>query len=145
MWTSPPGCLMFTFVCSVEQGRQLPFLQYLVSLALVQAVRGMREGMAALPLALKWPNDIYVHGRESATQKAGGILCQSEYVDKKFRVITGVGLNVSNDEPSCCVNQLVRQYWYCPIYTPSPLLPPPPPRSILVAVPHPPAACIDAQ
>mmetsp|Transcript_12765 Transcript_12765/g.50976 ORF Transcript_12765/g.50976 Transcript_12765/m.50976 type:complete len:281 (+) Transcript_12765:41-883(+) len=109
-WTSPAGCLMFTFVCSVGQGAQLPFLQYLVSLALVKGIRGMQKGMAELPVAMKWPNDIYVHGRESQTQKIGGILCQSEYVDGKFRVVTGVGINVANDEPSTCINQLIRQY-----------------------------------
>lgn len=39
VWTSPLGCLMFSFKCTQTVGAKLPFLQYLVSLALIKAIK----------------------------------------------------------------------------------------------------------
>ena len=43
--------------------------------------------------------------------KLGGILCQSSYDTKSrvFDVTTGVGINTSNQEPSTCINLLLKQ------------------------------------
>ena len=38
VWESPAGCLMFSFKASTRQAPQLAFLQYLISLAVVDAV-----------------------------------------------------------------------------------------------------------
>jgi len=39
VWTSPVGCLMFSFTCQVKDGTTLPLLQYVVALSIVQAVQ----------------------------------------------------------------------------------------------------------
>jgi biotin--protein ligase len=43
--------------------------------------------------------------------KLGGILCQSSYdaTGRYFDVTTGVGINTSNQEPSTCINLLLKQ------------------------------------
>lgn len=99
-WASPPGCLMFSLSADVRvPGTRLPFVQYLVSLALVRAARrevavvvaaaapeksgsggsgGSEEGTttaAAESIRIKWPNDLYAGGK-----KLAGVLCHSSYV-----------------------------------------------------------------
>ena len=56
-WTSPLGCPMCTFVTSFSDGTTLPFVQYLVSLAIVRAVRTMEQGTAdaRAQVRIKWP------------------------------------------------------------------------------------------
>lgn len=44
----------------------------------------MFQGMPALDVRIKWPNDLYLHGL-----KVGGILCTSAYKSKKFNVSVG--------------------------------------------------------
>lgn len=104
-WTSPPGCLLFTLVTRipVDRGPWLPFLQYLVSLAVVDAVKGIDADCVKLDLNLKWPNDIYAQKKH----KIGGVLCQSSLFRGTFELVVGVGLNVDNDAPSVCLNGLV--------------------------------------
>ena len=58
-WSSPMGCLMFSFKSQFSNGHDLPFVQYLVSLALVRAVKDAAQ-CDAIEVAIKWPNDIYV-------------------------------------------------------------------------------------
>lgn len=38
-WTSPPGCLMFSFLAEHADGRTLPFLQYVATMAAVDAIQ----------------------------------------------------------------------------------------------------------
>eukprot|EP01113_Clastostelium_recurvatum_P033643 TRINITY_DN4474_c0_g1_i1.p1 TRINITY_DN4474_c0_g1~~TRINITY_DN4474_c0_g1_i1.p1 ORF type:complete len:200 (-),score=39.62 TRINITY_DN4474_c0_g1_i1:22-621(-) len=98
---------MFSFKCSVSDGRSLPFLQYLVSLAVVKSIKLMDPQYAPVDIKIKWPNDIYGDGL-----KIGGVLCQSSYFNSQFDVIVGVGLNVNNTEPTTCVEALVQSV--CP-------------------------------
>lgn len=100
-WASPPGCLMFTFLGSTTDGRTLPLIQYIVCIAIIKAIKSC-AGFENVDVAIKWPNDIYVNRKI----KIGGILCQSVFVDGKFKVSIGVGLNVDNAEPTVCLNQL---------------------------------------
>jgi biotin---protein ligase len=58
VWYSPPGCLLFSFTFATSDGQNLPFAQYLMSLALVKAVHRL-SGCQDLPVKIKWPNDIY--------------------------------------------------------------------------------------
>ncbi|CAK9135526.1 unnamed protein product [Ilex paraguariensis] len=39
MWESPIGCLMFSFTIQMEDGRVVPFVQYVVSLAMTEAIK----------------------------------------------------------------------------------------------------------
>jgi biotin--protein ligase len=102
VWTSPPGCLMVTFSVMHNSAAWLPHFQYLVSLAIVRSVKQLTGG-EDLGLKLKWPNDIY-----AKNQKIGGVLCQSSYDGKTFLVLSGIGLNVTNSEPTTCLSDLQK-------------------------------------
>ncbi|KAK9803441.1 hypothetical protein WJX73_001014 [Symbiochloris irregularis] len=71
-WTSPLGCLMFTFNKVVKiSGDRLPFLQYVMSLAIVQAVQQLAASLlqgSNLDVRIKWPNDIYAAEHAKAQQ-----------------------------------------------------------------------------
>ncbi len=100
-WSSPPGSLLFSFVSSAENGKLLPLIQYIACLAVVKAIKSL-EGFNDTDVRIKWPNDIYF----GSNIKLGGILCQSMTQGKTFKVAIGVGINVSNDYPTTCLNKL---------------------------------------
>ena len=54
---------------------------------------------------IKWPNDVY-----GSRLKIGGILCQSVYRDQAFQVVIGAGINVSNRQPTTCIDALVEAH-----------------------------------
>ncbi|GAB4815272.1 hypothetical protein N2152v2_002318 [Parachlorella kessleri] len=125
--TLPDGALCVADKQIGGKGQRLPFVQYLVSLAAVHAIQAeakQRLQGGTLDVRIKWPNDLYSGGL-----KIGGVLCHSSYRGQLFYVIMGVGLNVSNREPTTCVDALVeaeaKQLG----------LPPPPPvtREVLLA------------
>ncbi|BDA42446.1 Biotin-protein ligase [Coccomyxa sp. Obi] len=107
-WESPEGCLMFsTSVHLSIQGQSLPFVQYVVSLAIVQAVQEEAKKRLkdnVVDVRIKWPNDIY-----GQKLKLGGILCQSAYRNQQFHVVIGIGLNLSNRQPTTCIDALIEQ------------------------------------
>jgi biotin---protein ligase len=129
-WESPPGCLMFSTAYRLTiSGQRLPFVQYLVTLAVVQAAQAQaykilehcfsKSTSAAadnssminkisrrfpLDIKIKWPNDIYAGGL-----KLGGILCHSSFRDGQFHVIMGVGVNVANKQPTTCIQELIEK------------------------------------
>ncbi|XP_051128807.1 biotin--protein ligase 2-like isoform X2 [Andrographis paniculata] len=105
IWESPKGCLLFSFTLQMEDGRIVPHVQYVVCLAMTEAINDIcwKNGMPALDVRIKWPNDLYLHGL-----KVGGILCTSTYKSKKFNVSVGIGLNVSNQQPSTCLNTILH-------------------------------------
>ena len=55
-----------------------------------------------IDVRIKWPNDVYAGGK-----KLGGVLCGSSFASGSFLVTVGVGLNVSNDAPTTCVDTLI--------------------------------------
>ena len=112
-------------------GRTLPFLQYVATLAVVEAVQELaraallaagvaeaalelREPDAAaapppagtprrvLDVRIKWPNDVYGGG-----MKLGGVLCGSTHAGGAFRVTVGAGLNVANAQPTSCLDAML--------------------------------------
>lgn len=109
-WTSPRGSLSFSFVRALRvEGRTLPFVQYVVSLAVVKGARqalldagSTFEGISRV--RIKWPNDVYVDDR-----KAGGVLCSSTYREGSYVLYCGVGLNVHNREPGACLSELLEK------------------------------------
>ncbi|CAN1194498.1 Biotin--protein ligase 1, chloroplastic [Linum perenne] len=105
VWESPVGCLLFSFTIQMEDGRAVPLLQYVVSLAVTEAIRELcnMKGLPYIDTRIKWPNDIYLNGL-----KVGGILCTSTYRSKKFNISAGIGLNVDNDKPTTCLNTALR-------------------------------------
>lgn len=107
-WLSPLGCAMFTLHLQVELdsrlGQRVSFLQHLVSLAVVESVRTL-PGYEDIDLRLKWPNDIYY----SNLMKLGGVLVNSTIMGQTFHLLIGCGFNVSNSNPTICINDLVLQ------------------------------------
>lgn len=109
----------------------MPFVQYVACLALVAGIQrvfsnrlGTTANPSTFPIRIKWPNDIYalppsppapasISGAAAGAAagggalKIGGILCQSTSLRNTFSVVVGVGLNVSNSEPTTCVNELL--------------------------------------
>ncbi|GBF94770.1 hypothetical protein Rsub_07653 [Raphidocelis subcapitata] len=107
-WTSPDGCLMFTAARRLKvPGSQAPFINYLVCLAVVRGVADAYAGPlkgAAPDVAIKWPNDIYSGGL-----KVGGALIHTTWQGDRFSVLAGIGLNVSNRQPTTCLEELVAR------------------------------------
>ncbi|XP_043929068.1 biotin--protein ligase isoform X2 [Protopterus annectens] len=108
-WLSPVGCAMFTLLLSIKMdsklGQRITFLQHLVALSVVEAVRTL-PGYEAIDLRVKWPNDIYY----SDIMKLGGVLVTSTLMDKTFHVLAGCGFNVANSNPTICINDVIMQY-----------------------------------
>lgn len=108
-WLSPIGCAMFTVSVQVELGswlgQRIPFLQHLAALAVVEAVRTL-PGYEDIDLRLKWPNDIYY----SSLIKLGGVLVTSTVLGSTFHLLIGCGFNVTNSNPTMCINDIIEQY-----------------------------------
>ncbi|XP_051973437.1 biotin--protein ligase [Xyrauchen texanus] len=107
-WLSPVGCGMFTLHLQLplnsRLGQRVSFLQHLVALAVVESVRTL-PGYQDIDLRLKWPNDIYY----SNLMKLGGVLVNSTICGQTFNLLIGCGFNVSNSNPTICINDLVLQ------------------------------------
>lgn len=120
-------------------GARLPFVQYVACMAVIEAVQQLvqevrlppyvhllystpynAETMMCQPcnarrcsqdhqgdllLRVKWPNDLY----SEDGLKVGGILCHSAYKGGRFSATVGVGLNVTNDQPTTCVQSLLQR------------------------------------
>uniref|UniRef100_UPI0035901734 biotin--protein ligase isoform X2 n=1 Tax=Myxine glutinosa TaxID=7769 RepID=UPI0035901734 len=106
VWLSPVGSAMFTLYLSIplnsRLGQRLPFLQHLVALAVVQAVR-TSPGYEDVALKIKWPNDVYY----GSTVKIGGVLVTTSLMDSTFHAAIGCGVNVSNSRPTTSINEAV--------------------------------------
>ncbi|CAH9082707.1 unnamed protein product [Cuscuta europaea] len=86
VWESPKGSLLFSFTLQMVDGRMVPHVQYVVSLAMTEAINDLCKqfGASHLNVRIKWPNDLYLDGL-----KVGGILCTSTYKSQKFNVSAG--------------------------------------------------------
>ncbi|XP_065564431.1 biotin--protein ligase-like [Artemia franciscana] len=105
-WISPKGAV--TFTVRLLKPRSFAFgnislLQHAASLAVVQAIRRKR-GYEDFPVALKWPNDIYIQ-----KDKVGGVLTKCS-IGKDICCLIGLGVNFDNPAPSVSVNQCLQQY-----------------------------------
>ncbi|XP_065924354.1 biotin--protein ligase isoform X2 [Magallana gigas] len=108
-WLSPEGCAMFSLHVRVELenslGRAVSYLQHITSLAVVESVRTL-PGYENVDLRLKWPNDIYY----SDKMKLGGVVVKSSLMGGACDAIIGCGFNVSNTNPTICINDIIKQY-----------------------------------
>ncbi|ELW67877.1 Biotin--protein ligase [Tupaia chinensis] len=108
-WLSPMGCALSTLLISIplrsQLGQRIPFVQHLMSLAVVEAVRSIPE-YQDINLRVKWPNDIYY----SDLMKIGGVLVNSTLMGETFYILIGCGFNVTNSNPTICINDLVTEY-----------------------------------
>ncbi|XP_051006241.1 biotin--protein ligase [Acomys russatus] len=108
-WLSPVGCALSTLLVSVplrsQLGQRIPFVQHLMSLAVVEAVRSVPE-YEDINLRVKWPNDIYY----GDVMKIGGVLVNSTLMGETFYILIGCGFNVTNSNPTICINDLIAEY-----------------------------------
>lgn len=111
LWISEEGCLMFSFTSSFRVGQSLPCVQYIASIAMIEAVESYVDRLKSVEehvhncltrLKIKWPNDIYYDDK-----KIGGVMCSSTYVKGVYYTTIGVGFNLSNKEPSVCLSDVV--------------------------------------
>uniref|UniRef100_A0A8D2QUS5 Holocarboxylase synthetase n=2 Tax=Zosterops TaxID=36298 RepID=A0A8D2QUS5_ZOSLA len=109
VWLSPVGCALSTLHISIplhsNLGQRIPFIQHLVSLAVVEAVRSI-PGYQDIELRVKWPNDIYY----SDLMKLGGVLVNSTLIETTFHILIGFGFNVNNSNPTICINDLIAKF-----------------------------------
>ncbi|KAJ8317519.1 hypothetical protein KUTeg_005423 [Tegillarca granosa] len=59
-----------------------------------------------IDLRLKWPNDIYYSNKI----KLGGVIVKSTIIDHVLHAVIGCGFNVSNNNPTICINDLIHLY-----------------------------------
>lgn len=98
-WVSPIGSVSFSMLLTlpISAPERLTFVQYVAALAAVECLQERIE-WRCIPLRIKWPNDLYVAGK-----KVGGVLCEASTDGTRFDVVVGVGLNISNPEPTHCL------------------------------------------
>uniref|UniRef100_T1E760 Biotin-protein ligase n=1 Tax=Crotalus horridus TaxID=35024 RepID=T1E760_CROHD len=108
-WLSPVGAALSTLHVIIpltsKLGQRIPFIQHLMSLAIVEAVRSI-PGYQEIDVRLKWPNDIYY----SDHMKLGGVLVNSTLTGDMFHILIGFGFNVKNSNPTICINDLIMEY-----------------------------------
>lgn len=122
VWVNPPGVLAVSSVLrfplnsisdSEPSSGNIVLIQYLVTLAMVEAVRTYGDlGYNAIPVRIKWPNDIYVEttteAGESQLLKIGGALVTSKPVGTENVVVAGIGIDVANNYgPSTSLNAVL--------------------------------------
>lgn len=102
----PRGMAMFTFSFSIKKShriaKHLPIIQHIFCVALVEAARNL-SGYSDFPLRIKWPNDLYC----DRSHKVGGMLLQCKSRDDSFQLSIGCGMNVSNEKPTLCLNDML--------------------------------------
>uniref|UniRef100_A0A1A9X1X6 BPL/LPL catalytic domain-containing protein n=1 Tax=Glossina brevipalpis TaxID=37001 RepID=A0A1A9X1X6_9MUSC len=107
-WLSPIGCVMFSLQIRLPLdtllGKRLPLVQHIVAAAMVNALRGHKL-YKNLDIRIKWPNDVYAYG----VNKIGG-LCLHSFLTHEAIVNAGCGLNLDNDKPTICINDMIRDY-----------------------------------
>lgn len=92
-WYSPPGTNLYCSIIIREVGQGLALPEWLSWVPLVSALAVAKavQVVTAVPLTLKWPNDLLLHER-----KVGGILCESALTSTSdLTVVIGIGLNVN--------------------------------------------------
>ncbi len=93
VWFSPPKLNLYCSVIVRGSGTKLSLSEWLSWVPLVSALAVAKSvfHITAVPLSLKWPNDLLLGER-----KVGGILCESMLTSATDPVIVvGIGLNVN--------------------------------------------------
>ncbi len=93
-WEAPPGTslLLSLLFRPAWLAEQTNWLTMIASVAMAEAV----EGETAVPVRLKWPNDLVIKV-ENVGHKVGGLLLEGDVgADGRIRsVVLGIGLNVN--------------------------------------------------
>lgn len=92
-WHSPIGGLWMSVVCRPAETAPATCFSLRAGLAAALAIETACPGLPTLQL--KWPNDLYLHGR-----KLAGVLCEARWQgDALAWIVTGIGVNVANAIP----------------------------------------------
>lgn len=63
-----------------------------------------------MQLGVKWPNDIYYQDvSRGINTKIGGVLVTTSIVGSLVMAAIGCGVNLNNQRPTLCLNELIRQ------------------------------------
>ncbi|KAK6347718.1 biotin holocarboxylase synthetase [Orbilia javanica] len=119
-WISPLGGLVFSVVVrhNIKHAVKAPvvFIQYLIALSIVKAIKLYDVGYDKMPVYIKWPNDIYAKSTKGmSTQpekggfaKIGGILVSANFAGDEFVLVIGCGINVTNSVPTTSLKILAE-------------------------------------
>jgi len=94
-WISPRGALAFSFTLRLplKFSPRLVFVQYLVSLAVVEGIKRYDEGWEDVNVGIKWPNDVYGKSRYAERwEKIGGIIVNSTYLENEYVLVVGINV-----------------------------------------------------
>jgi BirA family transcriptional regulator, biotin operon repressor / biotin---[acetyl-CoA-carboxylase] ligase len=92
-WHSPIGGLWMSVICRPGKAAPATCFSLRAGLAAALAIEAAYPGTPTLQL--KWPNDVYLHGR-----KLAGVLCEARWQgDSLAWIVTGIGVNVANAVP----------------------------------------------
>jgi BirA family biotin operon repressor/biotin-[acetyl-CoA-carboxylase] ligase len=83
-WESPPGGLYLSAVLEDMPAELRGRMALVAGVAVAQVIAG------ALPLQIRWPNDLVT----PAGRKIAGILCEAVALGDRWAVIVGIGVNV---------------------------------------------------
>lgn len=125
IWINPPGVIASSLVLDLPiayKHAPVVFVQYLTSIAVIEAVKNLGEGYDELPIRLKWPNDIYAmkpeyFGKdisnisdEATYVKICGILVNTNVFKNNYKLVIGTGVNLSNAEPTTSINSTISLF-----------------------------------
>lgn len=89
-WFSPPGAGLYVSVV-LRDRRAAPFLTLAGGVAVANGIRTA----TALPVEIKWPNDIVIDGGLGRRRKIAGLLAEaSTGLDGLQHAVLGIGINV---------------------------------------------------
>ncbi|KAL8347278.1 hypothetical protein RB601_003213 [Gaeumannomyces tritici] len=117
VWIAPPGALIFSTVINhpahLVASRPIVFIQYVASIALIEAIQSYGQGYSDMPVRLKWPNDIYCRDPTQPADppqwvKIGGMLANCSYASGNYQVVLGIGINTSNPRPTTSLDALAE-------------------------------------
>ncbi|RZF46367.1 hypothetical protein LSTR_LSTR011151 [Laodelphax striatellus] len=107
-WLSPDGCATFSLQLHIPVdsllGQNLTLLQHLVTIATVSSICSI-PGLENLDICLKWPNDIYA----GKSLKIGASTLRCIVHNLLGICNVSLGLNLSNKEPTTCVNDMIAE------------------------------------
>ncbi|KAF6015795.1 hypothetical protein HII12_000587 [Brettanomyces bruxellensis] len=140
-WVNPIGMMAVSIFnrMSLEQAQRTPivFIQYLCSMALIEAIWHYGDGYSEIPVRIKWPNDVYImlpkfveRGEHYKSQKLGTVTSDGEIeatytkvgeimvnvnvINREYCFVVGSGLDVSNAAPTVSINSVIEamnRYW----------------------------------
>ena len=116
-WHSPHGGLWMSVLVRPRGAAAGEVLSLRAGLAVA---RVLAQHPTLPPVALKWPNDIFL-----ADRKVGGLLCEARWRGSElWWVAVGLGLNVANEVPAEVAGEATTMKEYDPAITPESLLGP---------------------